>query len=313
MSTHVMDSKTRVAALGLVVNLVLAGTKLIAGLVGNSYALIADAIESITDIVGSAVIWSGLRVGARPPDAGHPYGHGKAEALAALAVGLIVFMAGIAIGIESIREIRTPHHAPAPFTLIVLVLVVVVKEGMFRFTRRASKRHASDAVAVDAFHHRADAITSVAAFIGISLALLGPSWFGGSKDRWAAADDYAALLAAGVILYNALSLMRLPMRELMDREPTDVLARCVETAAAVPGVRRIEKARARTSGSRVFVDMHVQVDPDLSVARGHAIGGHVRASVRQQVPVVIDVLVHIEPYEPATESDANPPVPAPHS
>ncbi len=313
MPSPVLESKTRIAALGLVVNLVLAGVKLFAGLVGNSYALIADAIESITDIVGSAVIWSGLRVGARPPDAGHPYGHGKAEALAALAVGLIVFMAGLAIGVESIREIRTPHHTPEPFTLIVLIAVVVVKEGMFRLTRRASKIHASDAVAVDAFHHRADAITSLAAFIGISLAILGPRWFGGSPERWAAADDYAALLAAAVILYNALSLMRLPMRELMDREPTDVLGHCVETAAGVPGVRRIEKARARTSGSRVFVDMHVQVEPDLSVARGHAIGGHVRASVRQQVPVVIDVLVHIEPFESAPSPELTPPSPAPHS
>lgn len=291
------SSKQRIAAIGLLVNIALAGIKLIAGLIGHSYALIADAVESITDILGSLVIWSGLRVGARPADADHPYGHGKAEALAALVVAAIVSVAGIGIAVESIHEIVTPHHSPAPFTLIVLVAVVIVKETMFRLTHRVSKEQNSDAVAVDAFHHRSDAITSAAAFVGISLALLGPRLLGGTTDQWAPADDYAALLASGVILFNAWRLMRLPLHELMDKEPSDVIAQARVIAARVEGVRAIEKTRARTSGSKAYIDMHVQVDPGLSVAQGHVIGGKVRATIRQEQPTVADVLVHIEPFE----------------
>ena len=306
----------RVAALGLLVNVALAGVKLIAGLVGHSYALVADAIESITDILGSVVIWSGLRYGSRPPDADHPYGHGKAEALAAMVVAAIVFVAGAVIAVESVREITHPHRAPAPFTLIVLVAVVVVKETMFRVARRVSRVHASGAVEVDAFHHRADAITSLAAFFGISLAIFGPRLFGGTAEGWSIADDVAALLASGIILYNASMLMRVPLSELMDREPTDVIARAREIAQRVPGVGAIEKTRARTSGSRAFVKMHVQVAPELSVAQAHAIGGHVRAKVREALPTVADVHIHIEPLNvppngPASEPRPVPTVPGP--
>lgn len=278
----------RLAALGVLVNIALAGVKLVAGVVGNSYALIADAIESAADIVGSVVIWSGLSLGAKPADDDHPYGHGKAEALAALAVSGLVFAAGIAIAIEAVREIITPHHLPEPFTLVVLVVSVLVKEVMFRVTYRASQEAGSDAAAVDAWHHRADALTSLAAFIGISIALLG-------GKGWEPADDYAALVAAAVVLYNAWGLMRRPLGELMDAEPADVIDTARRIAEGVAGVRGIEKCRARTSGSRHYIEMHVQVDPAMLVSDAHAVGGRVRAAVRAGVKSVADVHIHIEP------------------
>lgn len=301
----------RIAVVGLLVNIALAATKLVAGLVGHSYALVADAVESMSDILGSVVIWGGLRIGARPADENHPWGHGKAESLAALVVAAMVLAAGIGIGIKSIDEIITPHHGPAPFTLGVLVAVVVVKELLFRRVLRIAREEDSGAVEVDAWHHRSDAITSAAAFIGISIALFGERIFGGgagvgvaaagATSRWASADDYAALLASAVIIYNGWLLMRVPLRELMDEEGPhasgSVIAPAREIAAAIPGVLGIEKVRARKSGSRWFLEMHVEVDPAMPVREAHAVGGRVRATIREQLPRIADVLVHIEPHQ----------------
>lgn len=223
----------RIAVVGLLVNIALAATKLVAGLMGHSYALVADAVESMTDILGSVVIWGGLRIGARPADENHPWGHGKAESLAALVVAAMVLAAGIGIGIKSIDEIITPHHAPAPFTLGVLIAVVVVKELLFRRVLRIAREEDSGAAEVDAWHHRSDAITSAAAFIGISIALFGERLFGGAggatapgePSRWASADDYAALLASAVIIYNGWRLMRVPLRDLMDADQPGAASR----------------------------------------------------------------------------------------
>ncbi len=297
----------RIAVAGLLVNVALAGVKLVAGLIGNSYALVADAVESMTDIAGSVVIWSGLRIGARPADENHPWGHGKAESLAALVVAAMVIAAGIAIAVKSVHEIITPHHAPAPFTLGVLVAVIVIKEGLFRRVLAVARESHSGAVEVDAWHHRADAITSAAAFIGISIALFGERLFGGGvgaggTSRWASADDYAALLASAIILYNGWRLLRIPLHELMDAEGPGAGEAVIEPACAIArgidGVRGIEKVRSRKSGSRSFLEMHVEVDPDMPVREAHAIGGRVRAAIRGELPHVADVLVHIEPHAP---------------
>lgn len=302
----------RTAVIGLLVNIALAATKLVAGLVGHSYALVADAVESMSDILGSVVIWGGLRIGSRPPDENHPWGHGKAESLAALVVAAMVLAAGIGIGIKSIDEIITPHHGPAPFTLIVLVVVIIVKEVLFRRVLTIAHEEHSGAVEVDAWHHRSDAITSAAAFIGISIALFGERVFGGAggvgeaaapgqPSRWASADDYAALLASAVIIFNGWRLMRIPLRELMDEEGPNaagsVIAPARDVAAAIPGVLGLEKVRARKSGSRWFLEMHVEVDPAMPVREAHAVGGRVRATIREQLPRIADVLVHIEPHQ----------------
>ncbi|MFN9117439.1 MAG: cation diffusion facilitator family transporter, partial [Gemmatimonas sp.] len=188
-------SSQRLAQLGLVVNALLAVVKLVAGLLGNAYALVADAIESSTDMIGSLVVWSGLRIASRDPDERYPFGYGRAEALAGAVVAALMLGAAIGIAIEAAQEIRTPHHAPAPWTLGVLALVIVVKEILAKRVLAASEASGSTAVAADAWHHRADAITSAAAFIGIAVAIIG-------GPGWEPADDWAALVAAAVIAVN---------------------------------------------------------------------------------------------------------------
>jgi cation diffusion facilitator family transporter len=278
----------RISVVGLLINGGLAIVKLMAGVLGHSYALIADAVESLADIFGSLVVWSGLRVSAQPADEKHPYGHGKAQPLAGLIVAFMLFGAALGISIEAIREIRTPHHAPAPYTLFVLLGVVVVKETMFRVVRRVARGIDSGAVLLDAWHHRSDAITSAAAAVGISVALIG-------GERYEPADDWAALFASAVIFYNASRLVVAPIQELMDAEAPHVTEAARRVAETVPGVAGVEKVFARKSGMRYWVDMHVEVDSAMSVLRAHELAHGVKDAVRLALPRVEDVLIHIEP------------------
>jgi cation diffusion facilitator family transporter len=281
----------RAAQTGLVVNAGLAVTKIIAGVIGHSYALIADGIESSADILSSTVVWSGLRIATRDPDDQYPFGYGKAESVAAAIVALMLVGAAIGIAIQAIREIVTPHHAPAPFTLGVLVAVVVIKEFLFRRILAVGRSVESDAVLADAWHHRSDAITSGAAFIGISVALLG-------GPGWEEADDWAALVAAGVIAFNGQRLLRTTVGSLMDRAPgRETLARIESIASAVPDVRAIEKTIVRRAGIFYFVDLHVQADPAMPLRDAHVLGGKVKRAIMSGLPAVRGVLVHMEPYE----------------
>lgn len=290
----------RYALAGLIANMLLAVIKLIAGIVGHSYALVADAVESLADIVGSGVIWGGLLISSRPAGERHPYGYGKAEPLAALAVSFLVLLAGVGIAIEAVREIITPHHTPAWWTLAVLVLVVVTKEIFYRIGRRRARAQGSSAVAVDAFHHRADAITSLAAFIGISVALIG-RWRTGT-DAWAPADDWAALFAAGIIVTNAVRLMIAPLRELLDEQSDTVADEARQVASTVPGVVLVQKVFARKSGVLYWIDMHVWMDGAMSVRESHTVAHAIKDKVRSKLPSVQDVLIHIEPALEQPES-----------
>jgi cation diffusion facilitator family transporter len=282
----------RLAQLGLVVNSLLALTKLLAGIAGHSQALIADATESFADLLSGVVVWGGVRIAGRPADEAHPFGHGKAEALAAGIVGLLMLGAAVWIAVTSVHEIVIPHQVPAPFTLGVLVGVVVVKELLFRLVRRGAQSIGSSAVAADAWHHRSDAITSAAAFIGISVALIG-------GPGWGSADDVAALFASLIIVYNGLRVIKSAVDELMDRAPEAALLEGVgRTARAVPGVLAIEKLRGRKNGRTFFLELHVQADPALSLREAHILGGKVKSAIRAAEPAVEDVLVHMEPFEP---------------
>jgi cation diffusion facilitator family transporter len=278
--------------LGLGVNTLLAGAKLLAGIFGHSHALIADAVESLADIFSSLIVWRGLVVAAEPADEDHPYGHGKAEPLATAVVSVILLLAATWIASTAIGEIKNPHQSPAPFTLGVLAVVVLIKETLFRFVLRESVSVESLAVNADAWHHRSDAITSLAAAIGISIALIG-------GKGYEAADDVAAVVAAGVIAFNGWRLLRPALHELMDRSPSkDVVERIRRTAEAVPGVDGVEKCMARKMGHQYYVDMHVEVDPEMTVKQSHLIAHEVKDKVRHQIERVHDVLVHIEPSRP---------------
>lgn len=280
---------TRTAKLGLLVNFSLAIVKLLAGIFGNSYALIADAIESSGDVFSSILVWRGLRVSARPVDERYPFGYGKAEPMAAATVGLMLIVAAVVITLESIQEIRTPHHLPEPFTLLVLLGVVVVKETLFRSVLAVGAEVQSGAVRADAWHHRSDAITSAAAAIGITVAL----W-----TKIPEADDWAALVAAAVILINGVLILRPALEDLMDRAPDgEVVGKLSAVAKAVPGVLAIEKMRVRRAGLSLYVDLHVQAEPLLSLHEAHILSGRVKSAIRAAEPTVLGVLVHMEPYE----------------
>lgn len=268
--------------------MILAAIKLLAGILGHSFALVADAIESLTDIAASVIVWSGLRFAAREPDESHPYGHGRAESLAALTVALMICAAGIAVGVQAVREILTPHFAPAWWTLLVLILVVAVKETLFRFVRRSAAESGSPAARADAWHHRSDTITSLAAAIGISLALIG-------GPGYESADDWAALVAAAVIVFNGVILLVSPVNELMDRQEPALIERARTAALKVPGVALVQKVLSRRGGTWVWLDMHVWVDASMSVGEAHRVAHAVKDEVRRELPEVRDVMVHIEP------------------
>lgn len=280
----------RTTILGLLVNSVLAALKIAAGIIGNSYALIADGIESVNDLLGSGVVLLSLRVSAIPPDQDHPYGHGKAEQLAALFSAVSLLAAGAIIAFQSTRNLVERHDSPSWFTLPVLVLVVATKELLSRYALRKGRETTSTALQADAWHHRSDAITSAAAFIGITIALIG----GPGYEK---ADDAAALLACLVIGYNGARLFRHALHENMEgAPPTDVQARVRGVAAAVEGVSEIEKLRMKKIGLGYFMDIHVQVDGRMSVADGHRIGHDVQRAILEAELGVGDVVVHIEPY-----------------
>ena len=292
------EAPEQVALLGVVVNAALALVKLLAGLFGHSFALVADAVESLVDIAGSAVIWGALRYGGRPADEDHPFGHGKMEALAAMAVAMLVVIAGLGIAAEAVRQILTPHAYPRAFTLAVLVVVVGVKEFMYQKARRAAKRAGSSAGHADAWHHRSDAITSMFAFFGILIALVG-------GPAWAPADDWAALLASCVIVCNGVVLMRRPIAELTDKHAPEVAELASAEALAVDGIEAIERCEARQSGRGYRVVMHAEVDPGMTVAESHRLTGLVKHRIRERSPEIDSVLIHIEPHaavRPAQET-----------
>jgi cation diffusion facilitator family transporter len=270
----------------IVVNVALVVAKVTAGIVGHSYALVADGVESMSDVVSSIIVYGGLRVAVRPPDADHPYGHGKAEPLAALVVAVALFAAAALIAVQSIGEIRTPHEMPAPFTLAVLASVVVIKSVLSRYTGAVAAAADSSAVRGDSAHHFSDALTSALAFVGITIAL----WTGRAE-----ADDWAALFAVPIIGVTAFRQARGPLAELLDTAPPLVDAEVCRVAAGVDGVRGLDKCLVRKVGFSYFVDLHVIVKGDMSVRDGHDVAHRVQRAVRAELPRVADVLVHVEP------------------
>ena len=280
----------RWAQAGLLVNALLVLVKLTAGIVGHANALVADAVASSADIFSSLIVWMGLSIAVKPADEDHPYGHGKAEPLAAAVVSLMLLGAAVGIAIMSIREIVTPHHLPAPFTLFVAAGVIIVKELLYQRVSRVGKEVGSTAITADAWHHRADAISSLAAFIGIGIALWGGA-------GWEAADDWAALVAAMLVAVNGVRTLRPAISGLMDEAPDQsVNQRALQAALRVSGVRHIENLHVRRSGLGFFVDLHAQADPTMSLDDAHEIAAKVKYAIRDAIPSAVSVLVHMEPY-----------------
>jgi cation diffusion facilitator family transporter len=286
------DDGARIVLRGILLNAVLAVVKLAGGLLGHTYALVADAAESLLDILTSALVWAGFRVAAQPPDRDHPYGHGKAEPLAALLVAVFVFgMAGF-VGWHAVQEIRTPHRAPAWWTLLVLAGVVAVKLWFSRRLRRTGEAVGSTALGAEALHHWSDALTSAAAFAGIVVALWG-------GPGWETADDWAALFACGVIAFNGAGMASKALTDIMDTAVPQAFEDEVRALArAVPGVLALDKVRVRKSGLSHLVDIQVRVDGEIPVRAGHDIAHAVKDALLASVPHAIsDVTVHVEPMK----------------
>lgn len=292
---HPAQRGIRSTLAGIVANLLLAAAKGTAGFVGSSYALVADAVESLSDVVSSTVVWVGLRISVRPADDNHPYGHGKAEPMAGVVVALALFGAAAGIAIQSVREILQPHTPPAAFTLLVLVGVIAIKETLFRYVIGIGDLLGSTAVRGDAWHHRSDAITSAAAFVGISIALVG-------GKGWESADDWAALVASFIIAYNASNILRPALLELSDASPdTGIEQEVRRIAAGVEGVAGLHRCRVRKVGFDHFVELDVIVDGDMPVRDAHALGHLVQDAVRSEMPGIRRVLVHVEPLARAAD------------
>jgi len=286
-----MSSKTalRTSIFSIVGNIFFAVVKFIAGVLGNSYALIADAIESTVDVFSSVLVWGGLKYSTRPPDENHPYGHGRFETISTFAViGFLVVSATI-IAYESIQNIKTPHEGPKVFTLYVLGGIILFKELSFQYVIRKSKQTNSSSLKADAWHHRSDAITSVMAFIGISFAIF-------MGEGYEAADDVAALLASGIIIFNAYKIFKPLLSEISDEQIYDDLIRKIrEISLTVPGVIDTEKCHVRKMGMDYYVDLHMIVDGTVSVIEGHKIAHDLKDEIQRRIPQVADVLVHTEP------------------
>ncbi|HEX8517942.1 MAG TPA: cation diffusion facilitator family transporter [Bacteroidia bacterium] len=279
----------KTAYLSIVGNSGLAIVKGITGYFGNSYAMIADAIESTADIFSSFLVLLGLKYAARPADKNHPYGHGRIEPLVTfLVVGFLILSATV-IAYESIRNIRTPHKLPEPYTLVVLGAIIIIKEIFYRIVSKRAKESNSSSLKADAWHHRSDAITSVTAFIGISIALI----FGPGYET---ADDWAALLASAIIFYNSYLIFRPALGEIMDEHLFEELVGEIRLKSKqIDGIIDTEKCHVRKAGMRYYVDLHIIVDGRITVEAGHNIAHALKDHLQETIPELADILIHVEP------------------
>jgi len=288
-SAHPATKGMKPVVAGGLINFFLVIIKISAGILGNSYALIADGIESAADIFSSFVLWFGLKVASKAPDKDHPYGHGKAEPIAGAFVALALLGAAILVVVQSIHKIITPHPIPKQFTLYILGAIILIKQILFGYVMRIGKKINSTALYADAWHHLSDSISSAAAFIGISIAIImGPGY--------ESADDWAAIVASVIIVINAYKILKPSLAEMMDTAPSDSIIKEVkQVAMKVDGVTGLDKCFVRKMGFDYYVDLHVIVDGSLSVYRGHDISHRVKDAILEALPNISDVLIHIEP------------------
>lgn len=283
------DKAIKATWLSIIGNFLLAMVKGITGYFGNSYALIADAIESTTDIISSFLVLIGLRYATRPADEDHPYGHGKAEPLITFMVVAFLIFSAVGIAWQAIVNIRTPHELPETYTIYVLLGVVIIKELFYRIISKTGEETKSTAVKGDAWHHRSDAVTSLAALIGIGVAIV-------MGQGYESADDWAALLASVFILYNSYLIFRPALGEIMDEHMHhDLIEDIRKSASKVHGVINTEKCFIRKSGLHHYVDLHLTVNGQITVLEGHDIAHRVQEKIMKEIPGIAGVLIHVEP------------------
>ena len=269
----------------------LAIIKWLAGIFGHSYALIADAIESTTDIVSSFLVLFGIKYSSKPADKDHPYGHGRIEPLITFLVVGFLIVSAIIIAVHAIKNINIPHQLPRAYTLIILAGIIIWKEISYRLVIKKSKETNSSSLKADAWHHRSDAITSVAAFIGISIALI----LGKGFEQ---ADDWAALFAGAFILYNCYLIFRPALGEIMDEDTHDEMINKVrEIAKKTEGIIGTEKCFVRKAGMQFHIDLHIIVNGEITVREGHGIAHRLKDALLKEIPELSNILIHVEPNE----------------
>ncbi|HWL09867.1 MAG TPA: cation diffusion facilitator family transporter [Planctomicrobium sp.] len=288
--TPVYAQVTRAAYLGLVVNLLLGIVKLLGGIVGNSFALIADAVNSIGDVVATVVVLFALRIAQRPPDKEHPYGHSRAEGIAATNVAVLIILSAVLVGWEAIQRIFLQHDAPPAWTLWIAGANVFIKEGLYQYKMQVGRKTGSAAIIANAWDHRSDAFCSLAVLIGLAAIR-----FGGPQFSWA--DEAASLVVVAAIIWSGTQLFRSSASELMDVQADSEFVNDIRAAAmSMKGVRNVETLWVRKSGLEFFADIHIEVDQNLTVAEGHRIGHLVKDRLLTDFQNLRDVLVHLEPF-----------------
>jgi cation diffusion facilitator family transporter len=291
-SESLYRSATRAALLGLIVNSALGVVKLVGGLVGNSFALLSDAVNSLGDSLTSIVVLYALRVAQRPPDDEHPYGHTRAEVIAATNVAVVIILSALMIGWEAIRRMASIHEMPPTWTLWIAGANVLIKEALYQYKIRVARRVGSAAVMANAWDHRSDAFCSAAVLVGLATV----RW--GGLD-WIWADEVAALIVVLAITWTGVQLFRVSASEALDPQADPrMVAQVRSLAEQVPGVRAVEKLWVRKTGLEYLTDIHIEVDEQLSVAEGHRIGHCVKDQLLDAFPALRDVLVHLEPHPP---------------
>jgi len=280
----------RAALLGLVANLFLGVAKLIGGILGHSFALIADAVNSLGDAISTVVVLVALHVAQRPADDEHPYGHTRAEAIAATNVAVLVIVSALLVGWGAVQRLTLQHAVPPAWTLWMAGVNIVIKEGLYQYNLRVGKRTGSGAIIANAWDHRSDALCALAVLIGLSVIR-----FGGPRFIWA--DEAASLVVVVAIVWSGVQLFRSSASELMDAQAGDEFVERIRlTALSVPGVRDVETLWVRKSGLEFFADMHIEVDQHVTVADGHTIGHQVKDQLLAEFPALRDVLIHLEPH-----------------
>jgi cation diffusion facilitator family transporter len=288
---HLYHEAVRATWLGLAINLLLGCAKLAGGLLGRSFALISDAVNSLGDVLTSVAVLLAFRVAQKPADAEHPYGHTRAEAIAGSNVAVLVMVSALIVGWRAIQGIpKSSHQVPPAWTLAIAGANVVIKEGLYQYKIRLGRRAGSRAVIANAWDHRADAFSALAVLVGLLIVRVG-------GPKFLAVDELAALFVVMVILSSGTKLFWASAQELMDAQADPTLVDQIRAQAAkVRGVKRVDKLWVRKSGMEYLVDIHIQVPAEESVAEGHRVGHLVKDELLNGFTNLRDVMVHLEPY-----------------
>jgi cation diffusion facilitator family transporter len=284
-----MQIGPRIALIGMLVSGALAVLKIVTGHMAYSTSVLADGFESAADVLASGTILLALTLAAKPADSNHPYGHGRIETLAGLLLGFVLFCAGMAISFHSISAVGDVKRPPASYAVWPLLISIGAKLFMMRYKHSTARRILSAALMADAINDGIDALSGVAALIAVSLTLFDPV-------RFLRADHYGAFIVGFIVMFTGVRVVRETGMQLMDTMPDPTLMRLIrEVASTVPGVDGVEKCYARKTGLKYHVDLHLEVDPDMTVRDSHDIAQRVRERIREELSWVADVLVHVEP------------------